>query len=247
MTFTRGIGLRVLLAMVCVLAVSCATRGPRGKKPGVAPVAAEFTPVSFVSPIHVESGAYGNLYASDSYAVWANPEVAALKKAQAVEAGETVDPKLETLGQAFNDNFLVFECHLVSAFADTSIGYDAVGLRGADVYLLTADGRAVRPIQMAMAGPVRETPQGALKKFERVNLVVFPRRDVATGVPTVDSGSRAARLVIEAVQTKFYFEWASLRAPTRPAAPTMEDRLRAVKLGFNEFYRKLLAGAHIFF
>jgi len=233
-----------LLGMVCVLAISCATG--RGKTPGVPRVAREFTPESFISPIHVESGAYGNLYAPDSYAIWANPEVAALKKAQAVEAGETVDPKLETLSQAFNDNFLAIECHLSSAFADMSIGYDAVGLRGADVYLLTADGQAVRPVQTVMAGPVRETPQGAIRKFERVNLVVFPRKDVATGVPTVDSGSPAARLVIEAVQTKFYFEWASLRAPRRPAAPTMEDRLRAVKLGFNEFYRKLLEGAHIF-
>jgi hypothetical protein len=230
--------------MMCVLAVSCATRGV--KPPSVPPAVTEFMPVSFISPIHVESGAYGSLYASDSYAIWANPEVAALKKAQAAESGEAVDPKLETLGQAFTDNFLVFECHLSSAFGDTSMGYDAVGLRSADVYLLTADGRTVRPIQMAMAGPVRETPQGALKKFERATLVVFPRKDVASGAPTVNSRAPAARLVIEAVQTKFYFEWASTTAPSEPTGPTMEDRLRAVKLGFNEFYRKLLAGAHTF-
>jgi hypothetical protein len=97
-----------------------------------------------------------------------------------------------------------------------------------------------------MAGPVRETPQGALKKFERATLVVFPRKDVASGAPTVNSRAPAARLVIEAVQTKFYFEWASTTAPSEPTGPTMEDRLRAVKLGFNEFYRKLLAGAHTF-
>ena len=243
MRLTWGIGLLVGLAIVSAVA-SCATRGP--KPPEVPPTVVEFTPVSFISPIHVDSGAYGNLYAPDSYAVWANPEVAALKKAQAAEAGETVDPKLETLSQAFNKNFLVFECHLASAFADMSIGYDAVGLRGADVYLLTADGRTVRPIQTLIAGPIRETPQGAIKKFERINLVVFPRKDLATGIPTVDSASPAARLAIEAVQTKFYFEWASSLAPTQPAAPTMEDRLRAVKLGFNEFYKKLLAGAHVF-
>lgn len=241
---TRRIRIGITLGMICVLTVSCATRG--GKKPGVPRAVVGFTPVSFMSPIHVDSGSYGNLYSSDSYAIWANPEVTALKKAQALEAGETVDPKLETLGQAFNDNFLVFECHLVSAFADMSMGYDAVGLRGADVYLLRADGQVMRPVQTVMAGPVHETPQGAIKKFERVNLVVFPRKDVATGVPTVDSTEPAARLVIEAVQTKFYFEWASTLAPSHPAAPSIQDRMRAVKVGFNEFYRKLLAGAHIF-
>ena len=237
-------GVGICLGMMCVLLASCATRG--GKMPAIPPVAVEFTPVSFVSPIHVDTGAYGNLYASDSYAVWANPEVAALKKAKAAEAGETIDPKLETLSQAFTDNFLVFECHLSSVFPDMSIGYDAVGLRGADVYLATADGRTVRPIQMMMAGPLRETPQEALRRFERVNLVVFPRKDLASGLPTIDSAAPAARLVIEAMQTKYYFEWASALASAPPAPPTIEDRVRAVKLGFNECYRKLAEGVHVF-
>ncbi len=234
----------IAIAALCLLAASCVTRG--GKTPDVPPMAAEFAPVSFISPIHVDSGSYGSLYASDSYAVWANPEVTALKLAHAAEAGEKVDPKLETLSQAYNNNFLVFECHLVSAFPDTSIGYDAVGLRGADVYLATPEGRVVRPVQVVMAGPATETPQQALRRFERVNLVVFPKKDLATGVQTVDPQMPTARLIIEAVQTKFYFEWASPLASASPASPSMEDRLRAVKLGFNDCYQKLLKAAHVF-
>jgi hypothetical protein len=114
------------------------------------------------------------------------------------------------------------------------------------VYLATPDGRVTRPVQTVMAGPARETAEGALKRFERVNLVVFPKKDLTTGVATIDSASPAARLLIDAVQTKFYFEWAGPMASAPPAAPTLEDRLRAVKLGFNECYRKLAEKAHMF-
>lgn len=246
MTGLHGVRRTGAAVLIAVSLASCVTRGPKPEEAGVPAAPAEFVPVSFLSPIHLESGAYGSLFSPESYAVWVGSDVAALKRSHAAESGEAVDPALDTLSRPFNDNFLVFECHLTSAFADTSMGYDAVGLRGADVYLLTADGRIVRPVQTMMAGPVGESHEGAIKKFERVNLVVFPRKDLHSGVPTVTSNSPATRLVIEAVRSRFYFEWASSSSPAQPASLTIEDRLRAVKVGFNEFYRKVLSGAHVF-
>jgi len=240
-------GLKAVAVLGLAVCVSgCVTRGPENGEPAPPPVALEFAPVSFVSPIQLERGPYGNLFAADSYAVWVGDYAASLKRAHAEESGEKIDPILAEASGRLNENFLIFECHLASAFADMSIGYDAVGLRNADVYLLTADGRTVRPVQTILAGPVEESYQGAIRKFERVNLVVFPRKDLATGMPAVDAMDPSVRLVIKAVRTTFYFEWASGLGTVPPAAPTVEDRLRAVKMGFNEVYRKILEGAHRF-
>lgn len=240
-------GLRGFAALVFLALISgCVTRGGEEEAAVAPPVELEFSPVCYVSPIQLERGRYGNLFAADSYAVWVGDDMAALKRAHDEESGEKVDPVLAAASSRLNENFLIFECHLASAFADMSIGYDAVGLRNADVYLLTAAGRAVRPVQTILAGPIEESQQGALKRFERVNLVIFPRKDLATGSPVVDPMDPGVRLVVEAVRTTFYFEWESGLNTVPPAGPTVQDRLRAVQMGFNEVYRKILEGAHVF-
>ena len=55
----------------------------------------EFRPLTFVSTINLDKGRYPDLFSRDSYAVWVDPEVAALKRSEAVAAGEEIDPNLD--------------------------------------------------------------------------------------------------------------------------------------------------------
>jgi len=237
----------------CLLAglVSCQTMGPAKStdvvsEPGIAPQTLAFTPVTFVSPIHRGEGNYPNLYAPDSYAIWVGPQVLSLRREKALKDGQSIDPDFESAVMRIHEQFLVFECHVASAFADMSIGYDAVGFRGMDVYLLTPDGRKIAPVQSIIDTSAREEQVQALKKFSRINLLIFPRTDLLANLPAPGKGDPAARLVMEGYGATFYFEWVPAVVPDQPWNPTQNEYVQAAKVGFKELYERLMQVGHVF-
>lgn len=246
-----GRGRRAWAAVVLLLVLPvCRTPGPAERPRPAAPPSAQFQPVTYVSLLHHGKGRYPDLYTPDSFAVWVDPEVAALKMRRDETEGNRPDERLKADAAAINGDFIVLECHVRSAFADMSIAYDLVGFRGVDVYLEVGDGPPIRPVQTIIGTPVREQARGALKEFGRTNLVIFPRVNVWQGTPLVPSGSRSARLVLEGHESAFYFEWPE--APLPPGAtgfswsPSESETVQAVKVGFIELYGRLRQLAHVF-
>lgn len=243
MTRVRG---RTLCALtLCLAAVCCQTnKDPDGLV--VLPPDAEFVPMTFVARIQAGRASYPDLFAPDSTAVWVGSDVAGLRQAKALEDGESVSETLAANAQRVTDNFLVFECDIASVFGDTSIAYDVVGFRGISVYLLTPDGRTVAPIQTAIGSPVREQQQQALKRYSRTNTIVFEKKDLVLGNPTITPDAPAVRLVFQGYDSAFYFEWQASPTPNEGWKPTRDEYVDAVKTGFNEFCQQTARLAHIF-
>lgn len=212
------------------------------------PVANAFTPAQPLARVAAGEARYANLFAPESYAVWVGPEVTAAKRAAAEEAGEAIDPSLEQVAQLVNDNYYVFECRLESVFADTSIAYDAVGLRGIDTFLITPSGYKIPPIQKIIGTPVDESQEGALRRFGRTNILVFAKRDVLTNAAALPGASPEARLVLQGHDSQYYFAWNNADASVPPPPePSRFDRAYAsAKSGFNHFYGQLRELAHVF-
>ena len=200
----------------------------------------EFVPTTYIAPLALQEGPYPNLFAMDSYALWMGPEMAALKRAHAVECGEEIPPIVDAAVAHINSNFLVFECRLTSAFPDMSIGYDAVSFRGVSAYLLFPNGCTVEPVQVIQDSSMDESFVGAIRKFTRSNFVVFEKRDIVKGRQTIGPDLRAVRLVLEGHGNTFYFEWASATAPMTPWQPTAEEKAKSLKCGFINVYGRIV-------
>lgn len=208
---------------------------------------AQFEPTSYVAPIQQGEGRYPNLYAPTSFAVWVGPEVTAFKREQAQASGQTVEPWIDNAATIIPENYVVVECHVASAFPDSSIAYDVVGFRGMDLYLEFPDGRRVKPIQVLIDTHARESSQGTLKSFSRINLLVFPRRDLLLGESTLPAEAPSARLVIAGVGSRFHFDWPGMGAPrTSSWIPAAQEAAQAVQLGFRDLFGRLQRLAHIF-
>lgn len=240
----------VWAAALLALAVGCQTGRQKAvpePETGAQPVS--FQPGAFLAPIRHEQGRYADLFSPSSYALWVGPEVMMFKQEMAKEAGETVDPRLAADADQITRDFLVLECHIESAFSDSSIAYDVVGFRGIDaVYLLLPDGRKIRPEQTVIGRGAEEDSKGALKVFRRTNLLVFPTRDLWSGGATLDPGAPSVRLVLDGYESRFYFEWPAAPGTVAPQrwAPTAEEAKQAIKLGFTQLYTGLRQLAHLF-
>ena len=127
----KGQTMRHLVTMVAVALVLAACfagcRTGREEEPIEPRIAAgqevAFVPSAALSPLHFEQGDYPTLFAGTSYTVWQGSGVASVAHADTPEAAEATAAAVAALG----DNFVVFECHLESVFADMSIAYDVVG------------------------------------------------------------------------------------------------------------------------
>jgi hypothetical protein len=236
----------IVLALATAFS-SCQTRKPPEEKGDQETVQQTgFTPGAAISRLHFDGGSYPDLFASSTYAVWVDEAVTSLRREAAVQAGETVGAEEEAEAVRIAREYVIVECHLDSVFSDMSIGYDAVGFRGLQVYLSTPDGRKIAPIQTLIGTPLKTEPREALKLFGRTNLVVFPKHDLWLGVPLVGKDAPSVRLVLEGHQSVFYFEW-----PTGvPAAPTPTvsagEAAEVLKVGFREFHERVRQLAHIF-
>ena len=191
-----AIRLAALAAMAAVLAAGCQHRGGADEKPGLlSSKPYPFVPANGRSGARFDKGSYPDLLGPGSYAVWSGPELAAAANGQSAEAAP-----------AMNSNFLVIECRLESTFADMSIAYDAVGMRGLNVYIQTPDGRQVAPAQKIVGADLEETPRGALRQFARTNTLIFARAELGLLVKKENLGS-TVRLVLEGYNSTYYFEW----------------------------------------
>lgn len=234
-----------LLLTLPLLLLSCRTAGP--PEPQVPPPrAVAFQPADYVVPIRLAEGRYSDLFAANSYAVWVGPEVSALKRDQAVQEGQTVDPALDSDAAHISGNYLLVECHLQSVFADMSIAYDVVGLRGMDVYLRMPDGRTLKPVQELIGISLAEEQQGALRRFGRTNIMVFPKRDM--WIKTVpEKTDYAVELVIEGYGSVFQFVWPGGPAgPPEQWAPTVQETRQAIQLSFANLYARVKQAVHTF-
>ncbi len=203
---------------------------------------AMFHPESATAPIKALSGPYPNLYDRASFAVWVDKRVADAKRAQAMQEGEPVPEPLALDAQTIVENFIVVECHMKSAFGDMAIAYDAVRFRGIEAYLELPSGETIPPIQQ-ITGRQTEENAGALKSFERINVLVFPGRDIWQGGATVGRNAPSARLILEGQATTFAFAWENLAATPNPD-PIVD--LDAVKVGFTDLFQALRALSHVF-
>lgn len=240
------LGCYVCLAAICLVSCQTARTPPADVELVPPPPPPEFTPTSFLSGLCFERGAYPELFSAESRALWVGSDISALRRSKAVENGEAVDPKLDAAAARIAEDYLIIEADIVSVFGDMSIAYDVVGFRGITAYLLTAEGGRVPPIQTVLGTSATEEQREALKLFRRTNLIVFPKRDLWRGTPTLGPDTPAVRLVLEGYDSVFYFPWTGSGPIPRPHALTMDEQRRALKTGFKQFYAKVLALAHTF-
>lgn len=230
-----------LAVALCVWCASCRTPREAAAPPREC---IDLRPASFLAAVRAEGDGPLSLLSGQSYAVWVGPEVAAFKRDLAVEDGEdeAQGAKVDPLG--VTENFVIVECHLESAFADSSIAYDAVGFRHMDVYIETPDGKRVEPVQTVI-GPLEEEPRDALKVFRRTNLLVFARRDLWFLRPLVKRDPARVRLVLERHGTQFAFEWnETTDANLWRWAPTEEEARKYAILGYTQLSKRLQRLAH---
>ena len=237
----------VLFFAAGILVWGCQSKTPmEPPMPSTQPMAS-FQPRQAGARIQAAEGRYPNLFAPSSHALWITPEVAARKRAAEMDDGKTIDSALDATAQLVGDRYYVFECRMESIFEDTSIAYDAVGLRGMEIYLTTPQGYNVAPIQRIIGSHADETNVGALRRFGRTNILVFSRRDVLSGGPTISKEATSVRLAFQGQNSTFYFEWANAEGvAAEPEASHLEKAYDYTKTGFSELYSKLRVLSHVF-
>ena len=236
-----------VLVAAAVFLPACQT-GPPPPQPETpeADEVVEFQPAWYVSPLVHDAGRYPDLFGGDSFGVWVTPDVAGAKHNAAVAAGETVDPGLESDAAEVLANFVVMELHVESAFGDPSVAYDVVNLRNVKTYLEMPDGRHVVALQRVPLGSLEESREGALKRYGRTHLLLFPRRDLWYGGRVLDPNYPAVKLALEAYDTRHVFEWPGASYRDAETVAVRDARLREVAAGFQDVFGALRRAAHLF-
>lgn len=217
----RGGAWLTLIALVAgTFLAGCAGLGGSGKTTSLAAGARiPFMPQARHVSINLAKGAYPELYSNASYADWSPPQ-----EGEGTGMAEIV-------------------CCLESAFSDSSIAYDVVGLRGMQVYLYTDDGRRIAPARTLIGQMLEEEPRGALKAFRRTNRLLFPLEGLTVAAAPPDAPPATLRLVFEGYDSVFYFEWAAQNlVPVRPvpfhkskAAQDVKREVRKARERASEF------------
>lgn len=229
-----------MLAGVAIVAAGCATgSGTRTETlDALPPVTYPFRPAHLISPVTLAQGRYANLYAPSSYGVLVNADTLQRKADEAARAG-AADPITVDTANPYDQHFWVIELHLESAFPDTSIAYDVVGLRNMSVALVTPDGEHLTPLQRIPGSSASEEPVGALRQFGRTNIIIFPKRDLVSGNAWLGPNAPALRLVIEGFHSEYVLAWNAL-PPDVPEPEIPEPEMRQVlRNTLVEFYDDL--------
>lgn len=251
----------VLAGLVVTVISGCASTpkpddGPPADLSAVAPkIQAPFIPENYVARARFVEGQYSNLLSPTTHAVWVDKHLAEIKLIAAQQEGSVRIPQgLIEDALLISDHYLLIECHIDTLFPDSSIAYDVSGLRNIDVYLETSDAINVYPLQHFLISTATEEAVGALKRFTRSNLFIFPLVDVITGEAVFPPGSDGVQLVIEGFSSRYAFSWmAQEPIPTEPVVdttpqdmgdviqwrPSESETVQVVKVGFVDLYTKL--------
>jgi hypothetical protein len=239
---------RSIIAVSCLLVslTACQTSSePEVSAAGefVAPV--QFFPATYVAGINAGPGGSPTLFSRQSHALWVGPEVAEEKLNLTREAGDEVYDTLLVDAANLTQHYLIVELHLESAFADSSMAYDSVGLRNIQPILITPDGKRIEPLQQVFASPADESLEGALKVFSRSIILVFPTRNLWLNTPLIEADAPVIQLALEGRDSTHYFEWASAAGPVPPASdPLLRQWVN--KINFNELFQRVRRMAHVF-
>jgi len=257
-----------LLLVSALLLSACQTRPPadpdtQDRVPASAPLI--FRPALAEARLVLGEGHYPTLFAPASRAVWtepgASPPAPTSATQQPASAQATIkldenDPAQLTgvVAAPVDDrvrmmaaNFRVIECYLESAFADSSIAYDAVGLRNVQAYLELPDGQRIDPAQKIMDSNLLETPVGALRRYQRKNILVFPATPITVATPVPGTPSPGVRLVLEGHGSKFYFEWPAALPSAIGALPiSKQEWVQDTKGAYHTVRQKQRAILHKF-
>jgi hypothetical protein len=235
-TFIKTIAIAGVVMVLCgCLPRKTAVRDPEFPgRPARGEASSElFTPSSYIARPTLGLGSkYRDLLSADSYVIWFTDEVADLKVETATaEGGMSEDSEeLLTIAKSLNEKYIILELHVVSAFSDSSIGYDVTSFRHADVFLLDGAGNKYEPLQV-IVGPLEKGQKGALMVFRRVNLLVFPKHDLLTGRPVITSSAGEVSLVLSGYSTTYFFSWGDVTNVTRQTRPERSvESLRAMNL-----------------
>lgn len=129
---------------------------------------------------------------------------------------------------------LTFELTLNSVFEDSSIAYDAVGLRNIQPYLFLPDGTRLPPIQVVPDAAIIDKPFGALRAYSRKVSLVFQNVPTSYILPPPPMPAQGVRLVLEGYGAMFFFEW----------PPVMPSEVRAPPLRQKPEYQAVREGEH---
>lgn len=189
--------------------------------------------------VQAAEGRYPNLFTSASYAVWGNEPMettpSSAPMADAGSGGDTVSTEAKMDVQmdsvpvppdvvAARASGLTIQCHLESEFPDRSIAYDAVGLRGMTITLKLPDGRELQPAQKTLGADLEESPVGALRRYGRKLTLYFSDGQFMVENPAINPKAPGVRLVINGVESQFYFEWPATPDFLATPAPRLDQQ-----------------------
>lgn len=231
------------------------------KVPAGAPIV--FHPAVAQVPINMESGRYPTLFAGGTRATWIEAgsmaadamTPAAPANAQGTTPKASVDamnredaavmsdaivvaPKPEMSSMAddvrmYSAGFNVVVVDAESAFTDTSIAYDVVGFRGIHAYLQLPNGAQLTPVQIIVGSDLEQQAMGALRKYHRRNLLLFPKEPISVATPMAGTQAPGLRLVLEGNGCLFYFEWpALLPGMIGPPKFTEREGVKKIEAGY---------------
>ncbi len=235
-------------AFLALVAAACQTHAPIDES---APLPEEiapppqFMPATYLAPIHVDRGRYADLFSPASYAVWIGADVAAMKRTAALAKGERIDPGLDRDASAILQNYLLIECVLSSSFADMSIAYDVVGLRGITARLLMPDGTKLDPIQTVIGPSKPDAQTGALKTFQRTNIFVFPLKPPSGSKPLIPPDIPSVRLVLEYQANAYAFDWENSIGKAEPPPALQKARELIESVDYNQLFGQVRRLAHM--
>lgn len=239
--------------MACAMALwlaACATSPQPGDPPSDAdfdalPAEVRFVPAAYRADVQHMDGPHRDLYDAPSFALWVGRPVAEAKHAQAQADNEFIEPGLSRDALRIIEDFILIELHLESAFGDMSVSYDAVAMRSMDARLVLPDGTSHAPVQRVL-GRLLEADDGALKRFKRYNLLVFPRKDFLTGQPLIPSDVPSVALVLEGYNTRFEFEWENLAWTGDTGRMRALEAVDYARVGFQDLFLTVRRLSHVF-
>lgn len=211
-----------------------------------------YTPAQRTAFLQFGGGGYPTLYDASSSCTFVTPPPPVMEPTPAptsdsealTPAGEPVvsadsakatPPPTAVEPAALSAGSLVFHCTLKSTFEDTSIAYDAAGLRGIHTYLLLPDGTQVQPIETLLDPELIDEPHGALRSYTRKLSLLFPNVPIMMSTPAPGAPANGLRLVLEGHGATFYFEWPPVHPDSvRPEPFLKSETYENVKKGYHK-------------